>query len=486
VKNPFSETLKCINKRYVVLALIILTASLSSILFFYHLNTEPFQDYDEATYAEITHESLSYHEFGTFTFLNNLYFNKPPVLFWLMDASESVLHNQETGARFPSAFSGFLSLVAVGLVVFFVTMDWYAAILGAGILATTSAFIEPARQARFDILVSLFIVLTTYAFLRALQGGTKDRKWFIWFGLFAGLTVLTKGPLIIYAGAAIVGILLVYRKCNWIKDPYFWGGVLLSAAIILPWHIYETVLYGSTFWDTYLFGQLVDRVQENLFTVGPTNGQYIQYIFQFASPWAYVFCASLAVTPRFWKKLSLQTKAILIGSLFGILSVIVVCFVTKTKAFSYLIPLYPFMAIYCAIIFYQFSKTKFFYTKAAVVLVCIILLINGYILSIYNGFHINTYFAAEVSLATQEKAIGEILKQKEASTFYLYDTTTLGSIMYYSRLLSPIDLNSREGMPSNSYILYQTGELSKLSILLPNQKIVPVYSGTKLTLAQVQ
>jgi 4-amino-4-deoxy-L-arabinose transferase-like glycosyltransferase len=485
VKDHFSAPIAKKAALYGVIVCIAIIAGASCYLFLYHLGREPFQDYDEATYAEITTESLSYHEFGTFTFLNNLYFNKPPVLFWLMDVSKSVIPDPEAGARFPSAFSGILTLIAVGILVYAATKNWYAAVLGAAILLTTSAFIEPARQARFDILVSLFIMLSTYAFYRAIQGGVGDRKWYLWFGAFMGLTVLTKGPLVIYAGAAVFGILLIYRRFTWLKDNYFWGGIAIALAIILPWHIYETVLYGSTFWDTYLFGQVIDRVQENLFTVGPTNLQYLQYIFEFASPWIYVFCASLAVTPHFWKKISLQEQAALAAAFFGIASVLLVCFVTKTKAFSYLIPLYPFMAVYSAVILYQFSKTNTERSRIILAVVCIALLVNGFTASVYNGFHINTYFSAEVSLAQQEKNIGDLLKADSAPTFYTYNTTTLGSIMYYSRLLQPTFLKTSDEIPENSYVLYQTNQLAKLKSILPTEKIDQLYIGQTLSLAKV-
>src|SRR6202012_708036 len=126
----------------------------SACLLFYKLGAEPFQDYDEATYAEVTTESLASHNYLTFTYNYQPYFNKPPLWFWLMDASKSAIGDNELRNRLPSALSGLALILVLIVIVYAVTQNGYAGALAGGVWATTSAFIEPARQARFDILVS--------------------------------------------------------------------------------------------------------------------------------------------------------------------------------------------------------------------------------------------------------------------------------------------------------------------------------------------
>ena len=77
--------------------------------------------------------------------------------------------NMEAAARLPSALSGLILIVVVMLLVYEATGNAYGAAFGGAILLTTSAFIEPARQVRFDILVSLWILLAVYAFLTGLS-----------------------------------------------------------------------------------------------------------------------------------------------------------------------------------------------------------------------------------------------------------------------------------------------------------------------------
>ena len=109
------------------------------------------------------------------------------------------------------------------------------------------------------------------------------------------------------------------------------------------------------------------------------------------------------------------------------------------------------------------------------------LVVVGFQLSIYNGFHISGYYSAEVALAQEEKTIGETLLTRHAPQFYIYATTPLGSIMYYSRLIMPGYLSSTT--PHGIYLLYQTPELQKLETAYPALHLVPLYQGTYLSLA---
>jgi 4-amino-4-deoxy-L-arabinose transferase-like glycosyltransferase len=457
-------------------ALIIIVLGISSFLLLYKLGSEPLQDYDEATYAEITAESLASHNFLSFTFLDQPYFNKPPLIFWLMAGMREVVTQTEVAARLPSAVSGILLIAVVMLLVFEVSGNIYIAAFGGAMLAATSSFIEPAREVRLDILVSLFIVLSVYAFMRALE----DRRWFLWFGVFVGLGVLAKGPIELFAIVAVLGAACAYRRFNWLLDPYFWGGVGMSLLVALPWHIYETIKFGELFWDEYIGSQVIARIQEPLFTTGPTNFEYIQYLFTFAAPWAVAFCVGCIATPILWKKLSVKERALLLASIVGVLAVLVVCIITKTKAISYLIPLYPFMALALAMMVLGTSRFRILYIKTVLTLLCAGLLAVGFWLSVYNGFHINTYYETEVALAKEEKTIGELLLARHAPQFYIYDTTMLGSVMYYSHLVTPVFVST--SIPRGVYLLYNTADLQKLETAFPDLHLASVYQGTYLSL----
>jgi 4-amino-4-deoxy-L-arabinose transferase-like glycosyltransferase len=454
----------------------------SAFLLFYHLGSEPLQDYDEATYAEVSTEAIASHSYVALTFMDKAYFKKPPVLFWLMDVSESLVPNPEVAARLPGTLSG---LLLIGLVIFFAyeaTQNEYAGAAAGAILATTSAFIESARQARFDILVTFFIIASVYAFFRAISTG--KRIWYFWFGILLGMTFLTKGPLAAYAVVSVLAIALAYKSYKWFFDPYFWAGVAGFFVVVVPWHLYETFRFGTAFWEEYLGDEIVNRVGETLFT-GPTNGEYLTYLFSFALPWSMVFCGSLVVLALFWKWMTPKARGLSAASGIGVAIVLIVCFVTKTKAVTYLIPLYPFMALAIAIAGYELvSKMKPAGVKALLGVGFLILAEYGLEISIYNGFHINPYYSTEVVLAQNEKPIGEMLLADHASTFYVDDVTTLGSIMYYSRILAPGGFSVGMKVPQDSYVIFPPAYLSQFQKGTPGGFNV-LYQGPYIDLGQV-
>jgi 4-amino-4-deoxy-L-arabinose transferase-like glycosyltransferase len=325
--------------------------------------------------------------------------------------------------------------------------------------------------------VSLFVMLSVYAFLRALE----DRRWFLWFGAFVGLGVLAKGPIELFAVIAVLGAAAAYRRIDWFLDPYFWGGVGISLLVAVPWHLYETLKFGEQFWDIYLGDQIIERIKEPLFTVAVTNTTYLQYIFGFAAPWATVFCGALVTTPFIWRKLLLREQGLIAASIVGAFAVLTVCFITQTKAISYLIPLYPFMAVVIALVVLGLTRLRMYGLRLFLIFFSVVLLFVGYKLTLYNAFHTNGYYWYEVALADEEKTIGELLLTSNAPTFYVYDTTTLGSIMYYSHLVKPDFIANT--IPANAYVLYQTAELQKLEAQFPHIHFTSVYQGVSLSLA---
>ncbi len=455
---------------------------LSGVLFFYRLGAEPFQDYDEATYAEVVHESFTNHDFLSLHFLGVNYFRKPPLLFWLMGASQTIMPDVQTADRMPAAAAGFLAVIVVMMIVYAVTGNGYAAAFGGGILLATSAFLEPAREVRFDTLASLLDMLALYAFFKA----RTRRVWLIWLGAFLGLAILAKGPLVLYAIAAIVAVAPYLREFRIFRHSYAWGGLAALLLIVLPWHIYETVKFGLAFWHEYVGVQVLDRVAGQLFIVSTTNSGYFAFLAWFAAPWSELFLASILFYPFLRHHMTRELRAGYIAALAGAGSVLAICLITQTKAISYLIPLYPFMAVALAIM--SFALVQHMKKNERLALCClgVALLAIGLGYSIYNGFHLNPDYGPEVSLAYEEQAIGNYLRAAHAPTFYVYNVTTLGSVMYYNGIVQPPWLSAYSHPAPGSYVLYNTRDAQKLTAEYPSVQFVPVVSESVLTLAEVR
>jgi 4-amino-4-deoxy-L-arabinose transferase-like glycosyltransferase len=436
--NRATVDLKFLQKHIGAACLIALVLVGSSFLMLYRLGVQPLHN-DEARYAEVVTESfLQSHQYFSLVYRGEPYFNKPPLLFWLVDVSHVFVKDMQTAVRLPSAIGVILLLIATMLVVFEATGSLYGAAFGGAVLATTPSLVLLARSGRFDSLATLFVVLATYSFIRAF----KDRRWFLLFGACIGLAVITKGPVVLFAGVAVLAASWAHRRFDWLRAPYFWGGVGVALLIALPWHIYETYLFGGEFWNAYVWQQIVERAQTNIVSIALplTNWNYITYFFEYLAPWSTLFIGGLVLTPFLWSSFSTKARLFLLASLAEIASVLLVCFVMQSKAYRYLIPFYPFMAISLAIIMWEVSRLEVPHLRPALVTGFVSLGLFAFAWSAYNGFLLNPnypYSTDTPASAHDEQQVADILLARHANQFYVYNTADIGGIMYYSHLIDP-------------------------------------------------
>lgn len=97
------------TKLYPIIALSALVLFIS----FFRLGALTLFDVDEAVFAEATKEMVQSGDWITPTYNGENRYDKPIFFYWLMAASYKVFGVGEFGARFPSAFLGFMLCAAV-------------------------------------------------------------------------------------------------------------------------------------------------------------------------------------------------------------------------------------------------------------------------------------------------------------------------------------------------------------------------------------
>jgi 4-amino-4-deoxy-L-arabinose transferase-like glycosyltransferase len=479
---------------YIALAIVIV---FSAVTLFYKLGNEPLQTYDEATYAQVTKESIARGNPTSLTFLNSPFLQKPPLLFWLTTASVPVFDSMEFAVRFPSAVAGLLTILIIIATCRLVGVPLPLAVLGGAVLATTSAWMEHARDARFDTLVSFFIMAALYAGVRA----ALDPRWYLFVGMVLGFAVLTKSVVAVFAGIALLAYVLatfgMKGAVALARNRDVWKGIGMFFLIVLPWHVHQTVLYGSTFWNTYLGTEVLERATQNLFpnTGNPTSLDYLGFLVQFGAPWTILFVLLVLVFPYVYARASQEVRAVLIVSAVGALSVLGIMFLSGTKAYGYLLPFFPFMALYSALSLYVVwsavvSRADMLREWAAA-FVCLVsvLLVTGAFLSWYNALHLNPYFSWELGMAYEEQAVGELLAREQDPIVSTYDLTYLGSILYYSGLPQSKNqhillLSPGETPEPGTFVLVDAGK-TDLEEEFPNDRFSKLYDGTYIGLYRV-
>ncbi len=468
-----------------LLAALLLAASATLLL--YRLGSEPFHDYDEATYTEVVAESGPGFP-AALSFLNQPFFRKPPLEFWLMDAARLVPASMEFDLRLPSVLAALMTIALVMLIVREAGAGPYTAVLGGAVLATTSAFMEPARQVRFDILVALLIAATFYAFLRA----ERTRWWYLAAGVLFGLAILGKSVIAVFAIVAVAAYALAARRFSWLADPYFWGGAALALLVAVPWHLLETLRYGAAFWQSYLGTEVVERVRTNLFgaRVGTTTGQYLGYLYAFAAPWAFIALPVAATYFYYRRATAPRMRAVAIASFAVIGAVLIVMLASQTKATTYFIPLYPFLAIFIAlaveILAPQGSTSRTLVIAGA--LACVTL---GAAITIYNVLHVNPYFAFETRLARDEAAIGGLVKEAGPdATVYEYAAEDFGAIEYYGRIAFAahpfVYLLSDSSRLAGVSLVITEGDPAAVIARFPQLRFRVLYRGAFMSLLSVE
>lgn len=467
----------------------------SSILAFHDLGVEPFQDYDEATYAEVTRESLERGNYLSLTFLNNDYFRKPPLLFWMTTTFERIIPSDEFAMRLPSALAVFFTVLLVMLICLEAGAGIGVALLGGAIMATTSAFMEPARQARFDVLITFFMLLALYAGMRAVRAGAgegsgerKQAWWHIALGIALALAFLTKSVISGFAVVALAVYFVRQRGWSFLRDRWLYGGIAAFIIVAAPWHLYQTIQHGVAFWQSYLGNEVFNRTLTNLLpdAASPTNLEYFGFLFRFTAPWFGLFCVSVVGAPFLWRAWKGQERSLYLACVAAVVSVLGVMLASSTKAVTYLIPLYPFMVVALTLALGALWRRSSGEVRAAIVGVLAVSLFVAGFTTVRNVFHINPYFGTQYSLAVEQRALSErIIADDETPLLYTYKNDRLGAIQYYTRLPfteNPYVYTLEEMKPGSApgYVITPVS-LAELRAQFPQFTIRPFYTGSFLS-----
>jgi dolichol-phosphate mannosyltransferase len=169
---------------------IVLTVAV--LLFFTQLKA-PLLEPQEPRYAEIPREMLAAGRFLTPTLNGDPYWDKPPLLYWLVMASYQSFGVHDWSARLVPATCGVLTAVVVFL--------WgrrvagaRAGLCGALVLCLSAHFVYYQRMLTMDGLLCLCVTASLAAAHTALLGRSLRLGWWLSSAAACGLGVLTKGP----------------------------------------------------------------------------------------------------------------------------------------------------------------------------------------------------------------------------------------------------------------------------------------------------
>jgi 4-amino-4-deoxy-L-arabinose transferase-like glycosyltransferase len=343
--------------------LFLLIVVVAAIVLFYRLGEPALKNWDEAIYAEVAKEIVQTGDWLTLRWQNANWFEKPPLTFWVIAGLFGLFGVDEFWARAVSALAG-VGVVAVVYGLGKLQRGPVCGLIAALVLLTTFQFVQMSRLVNTDVLLLFFIYLSIYGYIRVRNG---DRRWWYLVSVSCALGFMVKSFASLVAPAAIGLALVADRQViETLKANHFRFSILAGLALIVPWHAAMIYLYESAFVDEYFYYHVWSRTVTALEGHRGTYWFYLNEIWLKTHPWWSI--APLAVGFHVWQVKRDRSWVVILALIvlvFGYYT-----FVVHTKSTSYILPVYPALALLIADLLTRLWDRRRFVISAAVILIC--------------------------------------------------------------------------------------------------------------------
>ncbi|MDP8219179.1 MAG: glycosyltransferase family 39 protein, partial [Candidatus Theseobacter exili] len=340
------------KKRQQILLDIIIIGFISAIIIFLRLGSSPLLDPDEPRYAETARQMLITGDWVTPRFNGDVRWDKPPLFYWLVGFSYKLFGVSEWAARFPAALLGFLGIFITYWIGYFIWGRRTGFFSGL-ILATSLEYILVARLSITDMTLTFFI-LASLAFYLKTRGG--DRRFAFWFWIVCALAVLTKGPIgILLPFLIIVVDTLISWKYKNLSCLVSAEGILAFLIIALSWFFVEASIHGREYLEYFFLEHNLGRFTAD--SLGHTNPVYFFIPVLAAGFFPWVFFLPRAI----FQRCGGSDEAVIDGSRFilvWMLAVFIFFSLSTQKVVTYILPLYPAVALLVGNLFAEVIKNK--------------------------------------------------------------------------------------------------------------------------------
>ncbi len=310
---------------------------------------------DEPRYASIGREMARSGDWVTPHLWGQPWFEKPPLLYWMIAAANMLGLGEELAPRLPVVLA---SIVFLLFYYFLLRAEFgaRAALFAAAMLGTSAAWVAFSQVAVTDLPMTVAFSSAMLLGLRWLSSG--DRRWLLGVAFLLGLAVLAKGlvPLVLFLPLLWAGR---RRLKDWLW-PLPWAVFL---ATVTPWYVLCYWRNGDAFLQEFFWRHHFAR-----FTSGETLHPqpfwfYVPVLLAGLFPWIPLalplFRKSLYADPR--------RRFLLVWAVFGL----VFFSASAGKLPGYLLPLFPAVTALAALALDEIKNARWLLVACCLLLLLI-------------------------------------------------------------------------------------------------------------------
>lgn len=320
-------------------------------LFFLPLTSRALWDSDEGRYAEIAREMLELKDWITPHLNYVVYFEKPPLLYWLTALSMALFGVNAFAARFWCAAFGVLTVGVTYLIGKHWKSEW-CGLLAGSILATSLFFFVLTQFLVLDMALTFWMTLSLYAISRWVRETAPAalRRFAVLLAVAVAGGVLTKGAVAVALPGAVLVLSVFFSRLGGRIRRTPWKGALgVCLLLSAPWFI--AVSLKHPYFPSFFF--IHEHFARYLTTVHHRSAPFYLFVPVVLAgflPWT-VFLPSVA---RFWfwrRGAALKRDAV--GALLVIWAVFIFLFfsLSQSKLPPYVLPIFPALALLAAAVF---------------------------------------------------------------------------------------------------------------------------------------
>jgi 4-amino-4-deoxy-L-arabinose transferase-like glycosyltransferase len=182
------------------------------------------------------------------------YLEFPPMIAFITAFTRWLLGESLFALHFFPALAGALIVLLAGLMARELGGGRWAQALAALAVIVAPVFLAMNSILTMDSFDELWWVLAAYIVLRLLK--QDNPKLWLWFGLIAGLGLMTKITLAYFGAALVIGLLLTPSR-KYLASKWLWLGGLIALAFLLPYIGWQVANGWPTleFWRMYASGK---------------------------------------------------------------------------------------------------------------------------------------------------------------------------------------------------------------------------------------